>query len=106
MTRQEFEYKNDSEAAIKKLRQICKEIGTKEVGVRIKTDIWGSIGLHIPIKYACNYINEVASEVRQHRGWDWVQTADLKITISKTMYHVYVNAVDEVTRTPNDEEEE
>lgn len=106
MTRQEFEYKNDSKAAIKKLRQICKEIGTKEVGVRIRTDIWSSIGLDIPIKYACEYISKVASEVRGHRDYYWVQTADLEITISKTKYHVYVKAVNEVTRTPNDEEEE
>jgi len=106
MTRQEFEYKNDSEAAIKKLRQICKEVGTKEVGVRIQTDVWDSVGLHIPIKYACNYIDKVASEVREHRDWEWVQTADLKVNISATEYFVYVKASCESTRMPNDEEEE
>ena len=102
---QEFEYKNDSKAAIKKLRQSCKEKETKEVGVRMKTDVWDSVNVHIPIKYACNYINAVVSDVNEHRNWEWVQSADLKINISTSRFFVYVNASCEVTRMPKNEEE-
>ena len=101
----EFEYKNDSEAAIKKLRQLCKEKGSKEVGVRMQTDMWDSVTVDIPIKYACNYINTVASEVNEHRTWEWVQSADLKINITTSRFFVYVKASCETTRMPKDEEE-
>jgi len=102
---QEFEYKNDSEAAIKKLRQLCKEKGCKEVGVRMQTDMWDSVSVHIPIKYACKYINAVASDVNEHRKWEWVQSADLKINISTSRFFVYAKASCEATRIPKDEEE-
>ena len=105
MTRQEFEYKNDSKAAIKKLRQLCKEKETKKVGVRIKTDVWDSVNLHIPIKYACDYINKVASEVVEYRTWEWIESADLKVNISATEHFVYVRAMCDYTRMPDDEEE-
>lgn len=105
MTIQEFEYKNDSEAAIKKLRQLCKEKGVKEVGVRMTTGMWDSVNVHIPIKYACNYINKVASEVDEYRTWEWVQSADLKVDITASQFFVYVKALCESTRIPKDEEE-
>lgn len=105
MTEQEFEYKNDSKAAIKKLRQLCKEKGVKEVGVRIRTDVWSAVSVHIPIKYACNYINKVASEVSEYGTWEWVQSADLKVDISTTEHFVYVRAMCDYTRMPEDEEE-
>ena len=105
MIRQEFEYKNDSKAAMKKLRQLCKEKETKKVGVRMLTDTWDSVSVHIPIKYACDYINKVASEVVEYRTWEWVQSADLKVNISATEYFVYVRAICESTRIPKDEEE-
>jgi len=105
MTRQEFEYKNDNEAAIKKLRQLCNERKTKKVGVRMRTDIWDSVNIHIPIKYACDYINKVVSEVDEYRSNDWVQSADLKVNISATEHFVYVTAMCDYTRMPKDEEE-
>ncbi len=105
MERQVFEYKNDSKAAIKKLRQLCKEKETKKVGVRMTTEFLSSVTVDIPIKYACDYVNKVASEVNSHRNYEWVESADLKINIRVTRYHVYVKASCEVTRMPNEEEE-
>jgi len=105
MTMQEFEYKNDSEAAIKKLRQLCKEKGVKKVGVRMTTDMWDTVSVDIPIKYACDYINKVAIEVSDYRSYDWVQSADLKVNITASRFFVYVRAKCESTRIPKDEEE-
>lgn len=102
---QVFEYKNDSKAAIKKLRQLCKEKETKKVGVRMTTEFLSSVNIHIPIKYACNYINKVASEVDEYRTWEWVESADLKVSISATEYFVYVRAMCDSTRISKDEEE-
>ena len=105
MTRQEFEYKNDSRAAIQKLKQLCKDKGVKKVGVRMKTDTWDSVCVDIPIKYACDYINKVASEVGDYKTYGWVESADLKVNVSATEYFVYVRAMCDATRIPKDEEE-